>query len=457
MKKSAPLVFLIILVSLLPHVRADIESLYVDSYTGDLANWDERNAPSPYLADEDTGFIHEAKTGGATEGYFGFADSSGSGTINSVTLYVECYGDDTDESLDIYVDCSDGGGWVMEGNIPVDQTSYGWETLVLSSRLDSWLDIQNAQIYFSYVVAPAGDDVYVRRAYLYVDYTPAGDEYVRELSQQISYTGVSYRTCDLKRDTSQGLTISGDSYRGWSLTRTFTQLLSFTASAVSDIIQNILVQLSQGINIGSNAFSKGGFNRFLSETLSFSSGIEKSLSAIRNPTQSITTSIECLRNWILERKLAQSITTSVEALKNLGLTRYLSQSISLSTASNAISNYIRNIQQGLSFTVESFVQFLAGGGEAFYRTITMGLDIASNLIRRLSITRIVGQSISIDSSTWDSHYEELDQEPSPHGVIIIQTEQQDEPVEKETNPYITEVTIIIIGSVISYIYKRRRM
>jgi len=150
------------------------ESLYVNSYTGDLQNWDERNAPSPYLADESTGYVHEVKSSGATEGYFGFADPSGSGTINSVTLFIECYGEDTNDLIYIYVDCLDGSGWVNEGTINIDQLTYGWETLNLSTRLDSWSNIQNTQIYLYYQGVGGGDDIYVRRAYLYVDYSATG-------------------------------------------------------------------------------------------------------------------------------------------------------------------------------------------------------------------------------------------------------------------------------------------
>ena len=150
MKRLFPFFFLVILVVSIRVVYAETENLYVDTYTGDLTGWDTNNEPSPYLADESTGYIHEAKSDLTTEGYFGFAEPSGTDTINSVTLYVECYGDDTDEWLEIYVDCSDGGGWVLEGTITVDQTSYGWETLSLTARLDGWADIQNAQIYFRY-------------------------------------------------------------------------------------------------------------------------------------------------------------------------------------------------------------------------------------------------------------------------------------------------------------------
>jgi len=194
MKKLFPLLILIILVLFIPFINAETESLYVDSYTGDLANWDERNAPIPYLADESTGYIHEVKSSGATEGYFGFENPSGTGTINSVTLYIECYGDDTNDKIIIYVDCSDGSGWLMEGEIIVNQNFYDWESLSLSTRLDSWPDIQNAQIYLYYLGIGGGDDIYVRRAYLYVNYDPSsGTDYTRDLPQNMNIALTDYK------------------------------------------------------------------------------------------------------------------------------------------------------------------------------------------------------------------------------------------------------------------------
>ena len=88
MRALKPLfITLILLVTLLQPVLAIDEVLWVSEYTGDLQNWDERNEPAPYLSDEDVGYIHEVKTSGATEGYFGFDKPSGSGILNNVTLY----------------------------------------------------------------------------------------------------------------------------------------------------------------------------------------------------------------------------------------------------------------------------------------------------------------------------------------------------------------------------------
>jgi len=167
-------VFLTILIFslLIQPVLAIDEVLWVSEYTADFQDWDDRNAPSPYLANESIGYIHEVKTSGAKEGYFGFENPSGNGIINNVTLYLEGYGDDINDKIDIYLDCSDGSGWIHEGTITIDKLSYDWFNLSFTNRLNNWVDIQNAQIYFSYVGVTGGDDIYVRRAYLKIFYEP---------------------------------------------------------------------------------------------------------------------------------------------------------------------------------------------------------------------------------------------------------------------------------------------
>jgi len=228
-RKTIPLIVLVLLVASLPPVQADpdVESLYVDSYTGDHQNWDERNEPSPYLADEDTGYVHEVKSSAATEGYFGFADPGGSGTINSVTLYIECYGQDTNDLIHIYIDCSDGSGWVNEGTITVDQLSYGWETLSLSTRLDSWPDIQNAQLNLYYQGVGGGDDIFVQRAYLYVDYTLAGQEYIRDVTQAVSFVSNAFDSVFslIERTVPLSIVTSFSSNRVVSLIREVSQAI----------------------------------------------------------------------------------------------------------------------------------------------------------------------------------------------------------------------------------------
>lgn len=395
MKRFFPLFFLVILVGSIRGVHADTENLYVDTYTGDLANWDERNAPSPYLADDGTGFIHEEKSSSATEGYFGFADPSGTDVINSVTLYVECYGMDTNDLLNIYVDCSDGGGWVNEGTITVDQNSYDWETLSLTVRLDGWTDIQNAQIYFYYQGVGGGDDIYVMRAYLLVDYTPStGTNYDVDVTQSISWAGVGYRLWDASRDFSQGLTLSSESSRDWILTRSFTQSFSFSSNSFEDLMEYILIQITQSVSFASDSYRTWGLSRAFTQGLSFASSVENFAQFLRNPVQSITASVGTFRSWILSRNFNMPMTFSSNALADIfkSFQIILTQGIQLSSTAFRQWTLSRTLDQNLSFSSLSERRW------DLTRIFTQSLTTNTQANRILSAIRLASQNIVFSSS-----------------------------------------------------------
>ncbi|HUW43980.1 MAG TPA: LamG-like jellyroll fold domain-containing protein, partial [Bacillota bacterium] len=154
------------------------EILYVTSCTGTKLNWDNE-VNSPYLDNSDASYIYEQKTGGATVGDFGFADSAiGIGKINNVTLWMECCQEDigsTEEYMNVYI--NDGGGFVDDGDFYPStscsgnnpSSAFGWDSITLTT-LTTWIEVDAAQMYLEYVIMPAGDDVECRKAYLYVDY-----------------------------------------------------------------------------------------------------------------------------------------------------------------------------------------------------------------------------------------------------------------------------------------------
>jgi len=486
LKRFFPLFFLVILVVSIRVVYAETESLYVDSKTTDMQNWDERNAPSPYLADESTGFIRETKSAGATEGYFGFADPIGTDVINSVTLYFECYGDDTDDQFYVYVDCSDGSGWVNEGTIAVDQTGYGWETLSLTARLDSWPDIQNARIYLYYVAVGGGDDVYVRRAYLYVDYTPStGTDYMMNVSQGISWAGVGYRAWDASRDFSQEVTLSSVSSREWGLTRAFTQSLTFSSGSFEDLMEYVLIQVTQSLSLAQDSFRTWDLSRAFTQGISFASSVERFAQFLRIGVQSLTALTGSFRSWTLIRSFSlpmtfssnvaadifksfqivlflglqlssgnfrgwslsrmfdlglsfssfvgrgwslvrvalQSLTASVESSRVFSAIRQVSQDIVLSSGVERFVSFARGVSQPITMTLVSLrswdlsrsftqgVSFVSNvfrklteyapppkGTEAFFRSVSVGLEFASSHIRNWSLTRKFNQGLTFVSN-----------------------------------------------------------
>ncbi len=270
-RKAIPLLILALLVATLPSVGAnpDIETLWSDSYVDNHVGWTVVGSP-PYLGDTDGDYIY-SKTDLTEEGDYGFADLSSAGSITSVTLYLECYGDDApnDDSFDVYV--FDGSSWTNEGNIAPSTTAWGtYETLDLSTKLNTDVKINNAQVYFIYKKSKGADDVWIRRAYLYVDYspTPAGQEYTREVSQSISMTGVSYRLLSLYRDFSQGLSITSDSVRTWSLSRVLSQTLSLASNTIADVIQLIKRSVALGVTLTTSGSRSWSLLRDLAQSVS---------------------------------------------------------------------------------------------------------------------------------------------------------------------------------------------
>ena len=149
------------------------ETLYVDGCNGAKTQWTTMTN-TPYLDNNDSSLIHEDKSASMEAGDFSFANTTtgGTDTINSVILYFECQADDgpSNDGFDVHI--NDGGGFTNEGNVaPTANSSYGWDTLDVSSKLDTWTKIDAATMYLDTVNIGGGDNIYVRRAYLYIDYS----------------------------------------------------------------------------------------------------------------------------------------------------------------------------------------------------------------------------------------------------------------------------------------------
>ena len=154
-------------------VQAFNETLYVDGCSDTKTQW-ETMTSTPYLNNNDSSLIHEDKNASMEVGDFSFTNTAtgGTDTINSVILYFECQADDgpSNDGFDVYI--NDGGGFTNEGNVaPTASGSYGWDTLDVSAKLDTWTKIDATTMYLDTVNIGGGDDIYVRRAYLYVDYS----------------------------------------------------------------------------------------------------------------------------------------------------------------------------------------------------------------------------------------------------------------------------------------------
>ncbi len=144
----------------------DKETLYIDGFDSTYTEW-ETSGSSPYLDDSDS-YIYDHNNGDL-EGYFAFADTDHSGDVfNSVEIYFECFQAASGEWFEVWI--YNGSSWSDMGDIFPD-SSYSWKSLNVTSTIDSWTKVDACQLYVAYTKSGGSSYVYIRRCYLYVDYT----------------------------------------------------------------------------------------------------------------------------------------------------------------------------------------------------------------------------------------------------------------------------------------------
>lgn len=145
-----------------------VEEVYVNSFDNTEVAWTEVGS-SPYLHNTTTDYIAVA-VDNKYESKFGFPNSAGSGTINSVKIIVEGMNIPIEIGGGAEVYVWDGTAWRNLGLVST-QYSYTWEEVDASTWLDTWDKINGAKLRFRSVI---GDGyVYVRRATRKVNYTEA--------------------------------------------------------------------------------------------------------------------------------------------------------------------------------------------------------------------------------------------------------------------------------------------
>ena len=395
-KISFSLFLILILVGLLfpfASVNADIENLWCNSYTSNRMGWTTTGS-SPYLDDTDGSYIN-TKTASQTEGDFSFSDLSSTGTITSVTIYIETYANDAPNNDGFYVWIHDGSSWTNEGTIQPSTTGWGtYETLSLTTKLDTDAKVNAAQVYFTLVKIGGADHVYIRRAYLYVDYTPSSAEhYYRYPTQSLSLIGSISRDWTLNRILNQGITLTSDSSRTWSLSRTLNQALTLTSDSKRTL--GAVRLSSQILTMTINANRVWSTSRALSQSITTVLNANRVFTAARSASQSLTAAMSSSRTWDLSRIVSQTMTFTSNALADLYtlIQRAASLTIGLVSDSDREWNLKRGLSQGLT---------LVSGGERMlgaFRTASQSLTASMNANRVFSAIRVVSQTLTTTMNT----------------------------------------------------------
>ena len=149
--------------------KLTVEEVYVNSFSDTEVAWVKSGA-SPYLNDSDANYI-ATDLSNAYESKFGFPNSTGSGTINSVKIRVEAYTIPVDVGRGAMIYVWDGTAWQYLGTTSLEVYVYTWFEFVATTILNSWAKINGALLR---IRSSTGDGtIYVRRATRKVDYTEA--------------------------------------------------------------------------------------------------------------------------------------------------------------------------------------------------------------------------------------------------------------------------------------------
>jgi hypothetical protein len=272
-------------------------------------SWSEYNN-SPYLHDTDGDYIGTSGDN-KDERYFGFVNSSGSGTINSVHIYLECRVS-APGAEEIAVWINDGSSDNSVGSVNPSGASYAYENIDISSTLDTWQKIDDAELWL--ISITAGDWRFVRRAYLYVDYTPSGTE--------------------MSEFGSAALTFVVNAFNSWTFDRTGTYTISFGAGGSREV----------------------AFNRESTAALSFSTGFARAFSFSRESLINLAFLVYSSQNF-----------SSPETLLNLF------GSASITFLVDGVASFVST---GLAFFGSAVLDFLVESAQSGFPEVTISGEVA---------------------------------------------------------------------------------
>ena len=166
------------------------ETLYVNAWSNDTANWNTHTGSSPYLHDTDVDLIN-GFTQNVLDDHYSFGNVSGEylwAAVTSIKLYVQ--EKDNSEVAGFKAELSvDDAAWftaIAAGGFWGDAT-YRWEISAnLIANFASIANINSCIMRVTKLGAASGTTT-LRRAYLEVTYTVAGGQQIKTLIEEYDY------------------------------------------------------------------------------------------------------------------------------------------------------------------------------------------------------------------------------------------------------------------------------
>lgn len=130
------------------------------------------------------------------------------------------------------------------------------------------------------------------------------------------------------------------------------------------------------------------YNRFVSQSLSWSGLAYRLCTFNREGTQSLSMASDSYRTWSLSRSLFQGLTLSSAVYRACSFNRLATQGLTMIT--NTLRNWslLRTVSQSIS------TAFYSGKGWAILRTVTQGISASFNTDRMWNTSRTVSQGIT---------------------------------------------------------------
>ena len=283
------LVVLAVVMFRLPTVDAvtGSEWISVNSYSATYQEWNARIGASPYLDAQDhpTNYISENKDELMDEGWFGFPDTTLTGTL-TVNVSIWGFSDDSDDGVIVFVDETGSGSGSNMGTLIMDLNTGSYKTLALGEytvseinlmriflrTTDSLMDdieIDHMRLGVSgeavsgtdYTAYPDGDLTLTGSPNLISDFVKALVEgftligttsifgaFIKALVEGFTLIGTTNIFVIIQKIIAEGFSLTG----GTSLAISFSVLLTtgFVLAGVTSLVVNFSVKLVSGFSLG---------------------------------------------------------------------------------------------------------------------------------------------------------------------------------------------------------------